>query len=65
MEIAKKRMQTCCFTGHRHLPPEEQAEIASRLECVISAQYQKGMVSRSCTLRRSLLISCETAEKSV
>jgi len=24
MEIAKKRMQTCCFTGHRHLQPEEQ-----------------------------------------
>ena len=43
MEIANKRMQTCCFTGHRHLPPEEQAEIASRLECVISAQYQKGI----------------------
>ena len=43
MEIAKKRMQTCCFTGHRELPPEEQAEIASRLECVISAQYQKGI----------------------
>ena len=43
MEIANKRMQTCCFTGHRHLPPEEQAEIANRLECVISAQYQKGI----------------------
>ena len=43
MEIAKKRMQTCCFTGHRHLPPEEQAEIANRLERVISAQYQKGI----------------------
>ena len=43
MEIAKKRMQTCCFTGHRELPPEEQAEIANRLECVISAQYQKGI----------------------
>ena len=43
MEIANKRMQTCCFTGHRELPPEEQAEIASRLECVISAQYQKGI----------------------
>ena len=43
MEIAKKRMQTCCFTGHRELPPEEQAAIASRLECVISAQYQKGI----------------------
>ncbi|MEY8389705.1 DUF1273 domain-containing protein, partial [Oscillospiraceae bacterium 38-13] len=43
MEIANKRMQTCCFTGHRELPPEEQAEIANRLECVISAQYQKGI----------------------
>ena len=43
MEIAKKRMQTCCFTGHRELPPEEQAEIASRLERVISALYQKGI----------------------
>ena len=43
MEIANKRMQTCCFTGHRHLPPEEQAEIANRLERVISALYQKGI----------------------
>ena len=43
MEIAKKRMQTCCFTGHRELPPEEQAEIASRLERVIVALYQKGI----------------------
>ena len=43
MEIANKRMQTCCFTGHRHLQPEEQAEIASRLERVIVALYQKGI----------------------
>ena len=43
MEIANKRMQTCCFTDHRHLPPEEQAEIANRLERVISALYQKGI----------------------
>ena len=43
MEIANKRMQTCCFTGHRHLQPEEQAEIANRLERVISALYQKGI----------------------
>lgn len=43
MEIAKKRMQTCCFTGHRQLPPEEQAEIANRLERVIAALYQKGI----------------------
>lgn len=43
MEIAKKRMQTCCFTGHRQLPSEEQAEIANRLERVIAALYQKGI----------------------
>lgn len=43
MEIAKKRIQTCCFTGHRQLPAEEQEEIASRLERVIAALYQKGI----------------------
>ncbi|USF28493.1 hypothetical protein N510_003455 [Firmicutes bacterium ASF500] len=43
MEIANKRMQTCCFTGHRHLPLEEQAEIANKLERVIVALYQKGI----------------------
>lgn len=37
------REQTCCFTGHRQLPSEEQAEIANRLERVIAALYQKGM----------------------
>jgi len=43
MEIAKKRMQTCCFTGARELPPKEQAEIANRLKRVIVALYQKGI----------------------
>lgn len=43
MEIAKKRMQTCCFTGHRQLPSEEQTEIANKLERVIAALYQKGI----------------------
>ena len=37
------REQTCCFTGHRQLPSEEQAEIANRLERVIAALYQKGI----------------------
>ena len=35
--------KTCCFTGHRQLPSEEQAEIANRLERVIAALYQKGI----------------------
>lgn len=37
------REQTCCFTGHRHLPPEERAEIAGRLERVVTELYQQGV----------------------
>ena len=37
------RNETCCFTGHRQLPPEEQAEIVTMLERVITALYQKGI----------------------
>lgn len=37
------REQTCCFTGHRQLPSEEQAEIANKLERVIAVLYQKGI----------------------
>ena len=40
---AEQRMQTCCFTGHRQIPPEERAEITSRLERVITSLYQKGI----------------------
>lgn len=43
METAKKRTQTCCFTGHRQLPSEERTEIADRTERVIEALYQKGV----------------------
>lgn len=37
------REKTCCFTGHRQLPPEEQAEIANRLERIIISLYQQGI----------------------
>ena len=37
------RSHTCCFTGHRQLPPEKQAEIAGRLERVIISLYQRGI----------------------
>ena len=37
------RNETCCFTGHRQIPPGERAEIASRLERVISDLYQRGI----------------------
>ena len=38
------RSYTCCFTGHRQLPPEKQAEIAGQLECVITGLYQRGIL---------------------
>ena len=37
------RNETCCFTGHRQIPSGERAEIASRLERVISDLYQRGI----------------------
>lgn len=37
------REQTCCFTGHRQLPPGERAEIANRLERVLAALYERGV----------------------
>ena len=37
------RNETCCFTGHRQIPPGERAEIANRLECAITDLYQKGI----------------------
>lgn len=35
--------QTCCFTGHRQLSPEERVEIANRLERIIAALYKRGI----------------------
>ena len=37
------RSQTCCFTGHRQIPPEKWAEIAGQLERVIVSLYQRGV----------------------
>lgn len=37
------REQTCCFTGHRQIPPEKRAEIAGQLELVIVSLYQRGV----------------------
>lgn len=37
------RSKTCCFTGHRQIPPGERAEIADKLERVIVSLYQKGI----------------------
>lgn len=43
MKVTDKRMQTCCFTGHRQIPPEQREQIASKLESVIISLYQKGI----------------------
>lgn len=37
------REKTCCFTGHREIPPEKRAEIADRLERIIISLYQQGI----------------------
>ena len=35
------KSHTCCFTGHREIPPEKRAEIAKQLEQVIVNLYQR------------------------
>lgn len=37
------RKQTCCFTGHRKIPPQEQEAIARKLENIIDRLYQRGV----------------------
>lgn len=38
----KKR--TCCFTGHRKIPPEQYEEIRKRLKSEITAMIQQGVI---------------------
>ena len=35
--------ETCCFTGHRQIPPGEREKITGSLERVIVNLYQKGV----------------------
>ena len=37
------RKKTCCFTGHRHIPPEELDGIQERLEAAIKMLYNRGV----------------------
>ena len=39
-----KREQTCCFTGHRKIPPEQYERIAQRLKAEITALIHRGVV---------------------
>ena len=36
--------QTCCFTGHRKIPPEKYAHIAEQLRAEIRAMINKGVI---------------------
>lgn len=35
--------KTCCFTGHRIIPPEEREELVRKLEETIVRLYQRGV----------------------
>ncbi len=35
--------KTCCFTGHRIIPPEEREELVRKLEETIAHLYQQGI----------------------
>lgn len=37
------KSKTCCFTGHREIPPEKRTEIIGMLERIITSLYQKGV----------------------
>lgn len=39
------RKRTCCFTGHRSIPPEEREGLAQRLEETIAHLFQRGVRS--------------------
>nr|WP_325232724.1 SLOG family protein [uncultured Oscillibacter sp.] len=37
------RKQTCCFTGHRTIPPGKRRELARRLEETVLRLYRRGV----------------------
>lgn len=44
MEMGKKRLQTCCFTGHRQIPLSERTELAAMLERAVMDLYHRGVL---------------------
>ena len=40
--------ETCCFTGHRKIPPAELTELTARLDTVVRELYERGMRSFRC-----------------
>ncbi len=43
MDVNVMREQTCCFTGHRELPPQELDQIVEGLKTTIAALITKGI----------------------
>lgn len=44
MEMRKKRLQTCCFTGHRQIPPMERPGLTAKLERSVMELYRRGIL---------------------
>lgn len=39
-----KRLRTCCFTGHRQIPPVDRPWLEARLEQTIMELYRRGVI---------------------
>lgn len=39
-----KRLRTCCFTGHRQIPPVDRPRLEARLEQIIMELYRRGVI---------------------
>ena len=37
------REKTCCFTGHRQIPPGEEERIKNRLESIVTSLHHRGI----------------------
>ncbi|MEY8574690.1 SLOG family protein [Oscillospiraceae bacterium 21-37] len=44
IQKGKLRGRTCCFTGHRNIPPEEVEGIQQKLETTILELYNQGVI---------------------
>ena len=41
--MSETRAKTCCFTGHRNIPPAEREQLARRLELTVIELIQSGV----------------------
>lgn len=54
------RTDTCCFTGHRHIPEEDYQRVKEKLEQTIIKLYNRGVIHYG---REELLVSIMKREK--